>query len=129
MMIKSRNRIFMHTQASLILVSDEDNAPVKSKRVQGGIASTDVVMSAFMSGNADVFPQILNLHVPDGAKIADVTYGGGVFWKHVDMSRYQLLATDIADGIDCRKLPYEDASLDAWVCDPPYMEGSNKRRS
>jgi len=113
----------MLSQESLDLISDQDTTPVKRKRVQGGVASTDVVMSAFMSGNADVFPQILNLHVPDGAKIADVTYGSGVFWKNVDMSRYELLATDIADGIDCRQLPYEDASLDAWVCDPPYMEG------
>jgi tRNA G10 N-methylase Trm11 len=80
-------------------------------------------MSAYISGNADVFPQILDLHVPAGAKIADVTYGGGVFWKKVDLSKYELLATDIADGVDCRDLPYENESLDALVLDPPYMEG------
>jgi len=113
----------MPVQASLALVDDQGLPPIKTKRVQGGVASTDVVMSAFVSGNADVFPQILDLHVPNGARIADVTYGGGVFWKNVDLSRYELLATDLADGIDCRKLPYADASLDAWVCDPPYMEG------
>lgn len=113
----------MPIQASLTLASDQDAPPAKVKRVQGGVATTDVVMSAYMSGNADVFPQILNLHVPDGSKIADVTYGGGVFWKNVDLSRYELLATDIADGVDCRQLPYDDESLDAWVCDPPYMEG------
>lgn len=113
----------MQTQATLQFNETNDLTPAKAKRVQGGVATTDVVMSAFVSGNADVFPQILNLHVPDGARVADVTYGGGVFWKNVDLSRYELLATDIANGVDCRKLPYEDASLDAWVCDPPYMEG------
>lgn len=113
----------MAEQAQLVLVDDQGTAPVKGKRIQGGVATSDVVMSAFVSGNAEVFPQILNLHVPDGAKIADVTFGTGVFWKNVDLSRYQLLATDLADGVDCRKLPYEDESLDAWVCDPPYMEG------
>lgn len=95
----------------------------KKKRVQGGIATADVVMSAYVSGNADVFPEILKLHVPDGAKIADVTYGSGVFWKKVDLSNYDFTPSDIATGVDCRNLPYEDASYDAIVLDPPYMEG------
>jgi hypothetical protein len=93
------------------------------KRVQGGISTTDVVQSAHVAGNAEVFPQILALHVPEGSTIADVTYGGGVFWRNVDLSRYTLLATDIANGQDCRALPYESGSLDALVLDPPYMEG------
>jgi hypothetical protein len=93
------------------------------RRVQGGISTTDVVMSACVSGNAEIFPEILQLHVPEGARIADVTFGGGVFWRNVDLSRYELLPSDIANGIDCRSLPYSDASLDAVVLDPPYMEG------
>lgn len=96
---------------------------ITKKRRQGGISTSNVTMSAYISGNAEVFPQILDLHVPDGAKIADVTYGTGVFWKNVDLKRYDLHATDIADGIDCRKLPYENESFDALVLDPPYMEG------
>lgn len=93
------------------------------KRVQGGVSTTDVVMSAYVNGNAEVFPNILELHVPEGSKVADVTYGGGVFWKNVDLSKYELLPSDIANGVDCRSLPYESASLDALVLDPPYMEG------
>lgn len=112
----------MNTIQNQIVVFPEDEVKPK-KRVQGGIATSDVTMSAYVSGNADVFPQILDLHVPVGAKIADVTYGGGVFWKKVDLSKYELLATDIADGVDCRELPYENESLDALVLDPPYMEG------
>lgn len=113
-----------HAQTTLDLIVEESTTTNRrSKRVQGGVATSDVVMSAFVSGNAEVFPQILHLHVSLGATIADVTYGTGVFWKNVDLSRYNLLATDIAGGVDCRKLPYEDQSLDAWVCDPPYMEG------
>lgn len=80
-------------------------------------------MSAFVGNNADIFPEILELHVPDGAKIADVTYGKGVFWRKVDLSKYTLIPSDLADGIDCRNLPYESESLDAIVIDPPYMEG------
>lgn len=106
------------TQAELIPRVRSDG-----KRVLGGIATSDVVMSAHVSQNAHIFPKILELHVPDGATIADVTYGGGVFWKRIDISRYELLATDIASGVDCRALPYLDASIDVVVLDPPYMEG------
>ncbi|MGL5406829.1 MAG: DUF6262 family protein [Propionibacteriaceae bacterium] len=94
-----------------------------SKRVQGGVATSEVLMSAHQGGNAELFPKILNLFVPDGSRIADVTYGGGVFWSKVDLTRYELLATDISMGVDCRALPYSDDSLDALVLDPPYMEG------
>lgn len=103
------------------LFEKEDSA--SKKRVQGGVATSNVTMSAYISGNAEVFPQILDLHVPVGSRVADVTYGTGVFWKYVDLSKYELLASDIAVGIDCRKLPYEPESLDAVVLDPPYMEG------
>lgn len=101
----------------------EEETKASTKRTQGGVATSDVVMTAHASGNAEVFPQILDLHVPDGAKIADVTYGTGVFWKNVDLSHYELIPSDIATGIDCRALPYENESLDAIVIDPPYMEG------
>jgi tRNA G10 N-methylase Trm11 len=105
----------------LELVSPEPHPPAKRK--QGGDASTDVVMSAFVGGNADVFSKVLSLHVPEGAKIADVTHGNGVFWKKVDLSKYELVASDIATGVDCRALPYKSGSFDAVVLDPPYMEG------
>ena len=94
-----------------------------NRRTQGGISTTDVVMSAFVGGNADIFPEILELHVPLGAKIADVTYGSGVFWKNVDLTKYTMVPSDIANGIDCRALPYDAESFDALVLDPPYMEG------
>ena len=80
-------------------------------------------MSAHAGQNADLFPQILKLHVSEGSTVADVTFGSGVFWKKVDRSKYELLATDISMGVDCRKLPYSVSSLDALVLDPPYMEG------
>lgn len=113
----------MNTIQSQIPVFAEDETTLPKKRVQGGVATSELTMSAYVSGNAEVFPQILDLHVPEGSKIADVTFGGGVFWKKVDLTKYQLFATDIADGIDCRALPYDSESLDAVVLDPPYMEG------
>jgi len=95
----------------------------QKKRVQGGISTTNIVMSASVNGNSDIFPQILALHVPDGSKIADVTYGNGVFWRNIDLSKYELVTSDIATGIDCRNLPYQNESFDVLVLDPPYIEG------
>ena len=45
----------------------------KPRRRQSGIATADVVQSAHLGGNAELFPQVLALHVPDGATVADVT--------------------------------------------------------
>jgi hypothetical protein len=111
------------------------------RRVQGGVATADVVVSARVGDNADLFAQILALHVPAGSTVADVTYGLGSFWRHVPEGRYTVLASDIAlkpdaparagakltSGVDCRALPYRDASLDCVVLDPPYMEGMYRR--
>jgi hypothetical protein len=97
------------------------------RKSPAGTATTDVVVSAHAAGNADVFPQVLALHVADGATVADVTHGQGVFWRRVPAGRYRLLATDVEDGVDCRALPYDDASIDCVVLDPPYMEGLFRR--
>ena len=94
-----------------------------SRKHPDGEATTDLVVSAHVGSNADVFPEVLQLHVPRGSRIADVTYGKGVFWRNITPSDYALFPSDISDGIDCRKLPYEDSSFDAVVFDPPYMEG------
>ena len=103
--------------------------PDVSRRRQGGRATTDVVLSAHVSGNSAVFRQVLDLHVAPGSTVADVTWGKGVFWRDVPPGRYVLRATDIATGVDCRDLPYDDASTDAVVLDPPYMEGFYRRRN
>lgn len=84
-------------------------------------------MSAYVSGNAEVFREVMALHVPAGAKIADVTWGQGVFWQKIPPGAYEVTASDIATGVDCRKLPYEAESFDCVVFDPPYMEGLFRR--
>jgi len=56
-----------------------------------------------------------------------VTFGKGIFWKHVPRDHYRLLPSDITTGVDCRNLPYADESIDCVVLDPPYMEGLFRR--
>lgn len=99
------------------------------KRTQGGKATSDLIVSAHVGGNAEVFPQILELHVPKNSVVADVTWGKGVFWKNVPKGLYDVKATDIATGTDCRNLPYEDGSIDCEVLDPPYMEGFYRKNT
>jgi DNA modification methylase len=102
--------------------------PPHTGRRQRGISTADVVLSTHVGDNSTVFPQVLTLHVPEGANIADVTYGKGVFWKNVDRNAYVVHATEIKSGTDCRQLPYADGSIDCVVLDPPYMEGLFRRK-
>ena len=91
------------------------------RQVLNGVRTNDLVLSAYVDGNADVFPNILSLYVPNGQTVADVTFGKGVFWKNIPEGHYTLLAADITGGVDCRNLPYADCSIDCVVLDPPYM--------
>jgi hypothetical protein len=93
-----------------------------------GVATSQLICTAHVGTNEELFPLILDLHVPAGSIVADVTYGKGIFWKKVPRGKYQLLATDIKrDGVDCRHLPYQDGTIDCVVLDPPYMEGFYRR--
>ncbi len=100
-----------------------DHMPKKAKRIASGEASSSAILSSHGGDNADLFPTVLSLHVPKGARIADVTYGTGVFWRKVNVSEYEFYPSDMKSGVDARALPYEDNWLDALVLDPPYMEG------
>lgn len=92
-----------------------------------GVTTSELICSACVGTNEDVFPLVLGLHVPPGSVVADVTYGTGIFWKNIPKGQYELRATDIKMGVDCRKVPYDDATIDALVLDPPYMEGLYRR--
>lgn len=93
----------------------------KPRKAPAGVATNDLVFSASVGSNAEQFPLILGLYVEPGKVVADVTHGRGVFWRDIPEGKYQLRATDLQTGVDCRKLPYENESIDCVVLDPPYM--------
>lgn len=85
------------------------------------------ILTAKLGTNADLFPDILRLYVPEKSIIVDPTYGKGGFWKKIPEGKYQLRATDIKMGVDLKDLPYDDGSIDALVLDPPYAHGSQNQ--
>jgi hypothetical protein len=94
----------------------------KGKRKSpNGVPTNDLVFTAYSGTNDDVFPFVLSVYVRPHSVVADVTYGKGVFWRKVPEGTYDLRRTDLADGVDCRELPYQNASIDCVVFDPPYM--------
>ena len=111
----------MSATATIKAFSVETVKPKKTNRVARGISTNELVFSAHQGNNYDIFPQILSLYVPSGSVVADVTYGGGVFWKKINQTEYDLKPSDLRTGVDCRNLPYDDASIDCVVFDPPYM--------
>jgi DNA methylase len=101
--------------------STRANRKKKTRKSPKGKATNDLVLSAYVESNDKVFPHIASLYLPLGSKVADVTFGRGVFWKRIPKDAYQLLATDLKDGVDCRELPYASGEFDGVVFDPPYM--------
>jgi hypothetical protein len=69
--------------------------------------------------------KVANLYFRDGDRIADVTYGKGVFWRNVDTSRYAFFPSDLLTcpqaPYDFRSLPYDDTFFNILVFDPPYV--------
>lgn len=109
------------------IFADMESTTSQKRKRPAGVSTSSAVLSAHVANNDDVFPKVLELHVPIGSTIADVTWGKGVFWKKVDPEMYTLLPTDIQSGTDCRSLPYDAGSIDCVVLDPPYMEGLFRR--
>jgi tRNA G10 N-methylase Trm11 len=93
----------------------------KKRKSPAGSATNNLILSAHIGTNEDLFPAILSLYVKPKSKIADVTYGKGVFWRKVNKKDYKVLRSDLSTGVDCRNLPYETGELDCVVLDPPYM--------
>jgi tRNA G10 N-methylase Trm11 len=87
------------------------------------------VLSAYVGDNSALFPNALSLYVKEGSDILDMTWGLGVFWKGVDLSKYKLVRNDIdiTRGdvhYDFRNTEFSDGSFDVVILDPPYARSS-----
>lgn len=85
------------------------------------------VISALTGTNAELVESASRLWIAPGDRVVDVTYGNGVFWRNLPEIKVE--GTDLAvDGVDCRALPYENASVDVLVFDPPYQPTHGSQR-
>lgn len=79
------------------------------------------VKSCIVGDNAELIREAAKLYLSPGQRVADVTYGQGVFWKQVDTTQYQFFPSDLKTGVDFTQLPYAHGSMDVVVFDPPYQ--------
>jgi hypothetical protein len=101
---------------------------VRRQRARREVPVTTVTFGT----NAELIEAVAGLYLTAGDVVADVTYSSGRFWKKVNLSQYQFLASDLlpaAPGVtaaDFRALPYRDGSIDTLVFDPPYIHSPGK---
>src|SRR5271170_3410605 len=79
--------------------------------------------TSYTGDNGDLIREVADFYLRPGMKVADVTWGRGVFWRKVDLTLYDFHASDIRtheNKYDFRFLPYESNSFDAVILDPPY---------
>lgn len=90
----------------------------------------DFLYTSHTGNNDDLIKEVSKLYLFDKAKIADVTYGKGVFWKKVDLKQYDFHPSDLITVptalYDFTKLPYKSKTFDVVVFDPPYAHNPGK---
>ncbi len=83
------------------------------------------VFTAIYGDNAKLMQQVAALYFQPGYRIADVTFGKGVFWRNIDTGQYDFHPSDLKTcptaAFNFCNLPYEGSSFDVVVLDPPYV--------
>ena len=87
-------------------------------------ANGEPVFNCIQGDNADLIAAVARLYLSKGCRVADITYGRGVFWKGVNLPDYRFYKSDRitcpSSPHDFRQLPYPARSFDVVVFDPPY---------
>jgi hypothetical protein len=100
-----------------------EDLPVANSGNQG-------VYTSVCGNNADLMERIAALYFKPGYRIADVTFGKGVFWRKIDATKYDFHPSDLKTcpgaAFDFRHLPYDDGSFDVEVADPPYSHSRDR---
>ena len=106
------------------LGSGDGHQSASSKKARDSGAYEESVVTAHVGDNALLMKHVARLYFKKGYRIADVTYGKGVFWREINLSAYDFHASDIhtcaEHDYDFRHLPYDNDSFNVVVLDPPY---------
>ena len=88
------------------------------------------VYTCIQGNNSDLISEVARLYIGDGDRVADVTFGKGVFWRKSDVGRMDFRSSDIVTcpeaPYDFRDLPYDNDEFDHVVLDPPYAHSPGK---
>jgi len=101
------------------------------------------IFSAYIANSASIIPKILEVHLPKGGLIADVTYGLGVFWRKMEGQEtqdnlfldapYHVVTSDRVQPAMVRAdftcLPYRNSQFDCVFLDPPWGNLSTAPRN
>lgn len=102
-------------------------------RIDCAAPDGEPVYNCIQGDNADLIAAVARLYLPKGCRVADITYGRGVFWQRVNLADYQFHKSDKitcpASAHDFRQLPYEAHFFDVVVFDPPYAHGGYSMKS
>jgi SAM-dependent methyltransferase len=94
------------------------------------LAEKIMIYSSVIGNNAHLFEQVVKFYIRPGQRVADVSYGKGVFWRKVDLSQFDFYPSDIITcpqtPYDFCDLPYDDNSFDVVVFDPPYVHNPGR---
>jgi hypothetical protein len=90
--------------------------------------------------NADLIAAVASVYLPDGARVCDMTFGKGSFWRKCRHRAVTVYASDLTPRhtepaqldflcplqthfvqADFRRLPYPAGVFDCAVLDPPYV--------
>jgi DNA modification methylase len=90
-----------------------------------------IVWTSYQGDNGFLMAKVASLYLRRGDRIADVTYGKGVFWREIDLTQYDFHASDLLTvperPYDFRSLPYRSEDFDVHVLDPPYVHDPSCR--
>lgn len=85
---------------------------------------TSFIYTTITGNNADLIKDVGELYFKDGFIICDPTFGKGVFWRKIDLTRFEFFPSDLLTcpdhQYDFRHLPYAEDSFNVLVFDPPY---------
>lgn len=89
-----------------------------------------VVTAKTYKNNGEFIKEVSKLYIKEGDRIADITYGRGIFWREIDLRKYRFFPSDKithSRKFDFRNLPYKEKVFDIVVFDPPYVHSPGRR--
>jgi hypothetical protein len=60
-----------------------------NRRIELAGADDEPVLTCIQGDNSDLIAVVARLYLPKGCRVADITYGRGVFWRRVNLADYR----------------------------------------